>query len=218
MFVHVHALIAFLHSYGYAALGLVVGLESLGLPLPGESLLIAAALFAGTSHEMSIPGVIAAASIGAILGQTAGFWIGASAGTVLLRRYGKYVGLPPRRLALGRLLFRRHGAKVVFVGRFIIVLRTIAALLAGANRMPWLRFMAANIAGSVAWASFYGIGVAALGREMKHLSGPIAIGVAGVALLILLGSVLVMHLHEKRLTRARRRPSRCTPPHAIHLS
>jgi membrane protein DedA with SNARE-associated domain len=218
MFVHVHSLIAFLHSYGYVALGLIVGLESLGLPLPGEGLLIAAALVAGTSHEMTIPGVIAAASLGAILGQMAGFWIGASVGTALLRRYGRYVGLTPRRLALGRLLFRRHGAKLIFAARFIVVLRTIAALLAGANRMPWARFVAANIAGSIAWASVYGVGVAALGREMKHLSGPIAIGVGGVALLILLGSVLAMHWHERRLTRTRRRPSRHSSSRAIHLS
>lgn len=218
MFVHVHSLLAFLHSYGYVALGLIIGLESLGLPLPGESLLIAAALVAGTSHEMTIPGVIAAASLGAILGQMAGFWIGASVGTALLRRYGGYIGLSPRRLALGRLLFRRHGAKLVFAARFIVVLRTIAALLAGANRMPWGRFMAANIVGSVAWAAVYGIGVAALGREMKHLSGPIAIGVGGVALLILFGSVLAMHWHERRLTRTRQRRSRHSSSRAIHLS
>jgi membrane protein DedA with SNARE-associated domain len=205
MFLHHHSLIAFLHSYGYAALALVVGLESLGLPLPGESLLIAAALYAGTSHNMSIPGVIGAAAAGAILGQMAGYWIGASAGTALLRRYGKYIGLPPRRLALGRLLFRRHGAKVVFASRFIIVLRTIAALLAGANRMPWPRFIAANVAGSLAWAGAYGIGVAILGREVKHLGGPIALAVGGLALLILLGSVVVVHWHEKQLTRADRR-------------
>jgi membrane protein DedA with SNARE-associated domain len=205
---HTHALIGLLHAYGYAALGLVVGLESLGLPLPGEGLLIAAALFAGTTHQMSIFGVIVAAAAGSIGGQIAGYWVGRRLGTRLLRRFGPRIGLPTRRLALGRLLFRKHGVKLVVVGRFVIVLRTICALLAGANAMGGLRFMVANVAGSVIWAGAYGVAVSQLGQQMKHTSGPIGVVVGVVALLVAGAGWLVMRHQEKRLTaspaRARR--------------
>lgn len=205
---HTHVLIGLLHAYGYLALGLVVGLESLGLPLPGEGLLIAAALFAGTTHQMSIFGVIVAAAAGSIGGQIAGYWIGHHLGTRLLRRFGPRIGLPARRLALGRLLFRKHGVALVVVGRFVIVLRTICALLAGANSMSALRFMAANVVGSVIWASAYGIAVSQLGKQMKHMSGPIGIVVGVIALLVAGGGWLAMRYQEKRLSaspaRARR--------------
>ena len=103
--------------------------------------------------------------------------IGWSVGFRLLRRYGRYIGLTDRRLAFGRALFRRHGVKVVFASRFIVLLRTLAALLAGANRMPWGRFMVANVAGSVAWSALYGFGAYLLGHEAKHVAGPVAIGI-----------------------------------------
>ena len=88
-----------------------------------------------------------------------------------------HIGLTDRRLAFGRALFRRHGVKVVFASRFIVLLRTLAALLAGANRMPWGRFMAANVAGSVAWSALYGFGAYLLGHEAKQVAGPVAIGI-----------------------------------------
>jgi membrane protein DedA with SNARE-associated domain len=200
MLLHTHALIGLLHSYGYLALAAVVGLESLGLPLPGEGLLIAAALFAGTTHKMSIYGVITAAAVGAIAGQAAGYWIGLHLGTPLLRRYGPRIGLSTRRMALGRLLFRRHGVKLVIVARFIVVLRTIGALLAGANEMAWTRFMLGNVIGSVAWAAAYGFAVSELGKQMKHMAGPIGIAVGVGAALFAGVGWLIMHRHEKRLT------------------
>ena len=196
---HMHFLIGLLHSYGYLALAVIVGLESLGLPLPGEGLLIAASLYAGTTHEMNPYLVIASAALGAIAGQAVGYSIGRGLGTRVLRRYGPKFGLPVRRLALGRLLFRRHGVKLVIVGRFIIVVRTIGALLAGANAMESWRFMAANIVGSLAWASLYGIMVSELGNSMSQMAGPIGFAVAaGAALLAFLGWLVMRH-QEKRM-------------------
>ena len=118
--------------------------------------------------------------LGAIIGQAAGYWIGWGVGFRLLRRYGHYIGLTNRRLAFGRALFRRHGVKVIIVSRFVVLLRTLAGLLAGANHMPWPRFMAANVVGSAVWAGLYGFGAYALGHEAKHVAGPagIAIGVS----------------------------------------
>ena len=196
---HAPVLIDLLHAYGYVALAVVVGLESLGLPLPGEGLLIAASLFAGTTQEMNPYMVIASAALGAIGGQLAGYWIGRGLGTRVLRRYGPRLGLPVRRLALGRLLFRRHGVKLVFVGRFIIVVRTIGALLAGANAMSSWRFMVANVAGSVAWASAYGIGVSELGKSMSNVAGPVGVAIGLAAALLALIGWLVMRRQEKRM-------------------
>jgi len=200
-FFSLHHLIELLHTYGYTVVGVVVGLESFGLPLPGESLLIAGAVLAATTHQLNIVFIVIAAALGAIAGQTAGYAIGRSLGFRLLRRYGGSIGLTPRRIAYGRLLFRRHGVKVIIASRFVVLLRTIAALLAGANRMPWLPFMIANVTGSAVWASLYGFGAYALGHEAKAASGPAAIilGVTAVAALAAAG--FYVRRNERRLER-----------------
>ncbi len=201
-FIHTHTFIGLLHAYGYTGLALVVGLESLGLPLPGEGLLIMAAVYAGSTHELNPYLVGLAAALGSIVGQMLGYGIGLSVGYRLLRRYGDRIGLTWRRLALGRLLFRRHGVKVVVVARFVIVLRMIAALLAGANRMPLQRFVVANVVGSVAWAAFYSVSASMLGTQMKHQSGPIGIVVGMVTVLVFGIGSWIVHRHERRLTSA----------------
>jgi len=200
-FFSLHHLIQLLHSYGYTVLGVVVGLESFGLPLPGESLLIAAAVVAGTTFQLNVFLVVLAAALGAIAGQTAGYAIGRSLGLRLLRRYGGSIGLTSRRIAYGRALFRKHGVKVIIASRFVVLLRTIAALLAGANRMAWVPFMVANIAGSVAWASLYGFGAYALGHEAKAAAGPAAI-ILGIAAVAALGAAgLYVRRNERQLER-----------------
>lgn len=193
-----HVLIQLLHEYGNIVLGVVVGLECLGLPLPGETLLIAGGIIAGTGH-LNIVLVIFSAATGAILGQMAGYWIGWSIGLRLLRRYGHYIGLTPRRLAYGRALFRRHGEKVVIIARFVVVLRTLAALLAGANHMPWTRFMIANVVGSVAWSIFYGVGAYALGHAAKDVAGPAAIAFSAALLLVVVATVLYARHREHQI-------------------
>ena len=130
-FFSVHHLIQLLHAYGNVVLGVVVGLESIGLPLPGEALLIAAAVYAGTTHQLNIAFVILSAAVGAIVGQMVGYWIGWGVGFRLLRRYGHYIGLTDRRLAFGRALFRRHGEKVMFAARFIVLLAYTGGLACG---------------------------------------------------------------------------------------
>ena len=194
-----HHLIDLLHSYGNVVLGIVVGLECVGLPVPGETLLIAAAVLAATTHQLNIVLVVLSAALGAIVGQMVGYSIGWGVGLRLLRHYGRYIGLTDRRMAFGRALFRRHGAKVVCAARFIIVLRTLAALLAGANRMPWARFMAANIAGSVIWSALYGGGAYLLGHEAKRVAGPVAIGFGVIAAAVLLAAGLYARRRERQL-------------------
>jgi membrane protein YqaA with SNARE-associated domain len=116
-------------AYGYWAVLVLVALESMGLPLPGETALIAAAVYAGTSHELNIVDIIAAAAAGAVIGDNIGYEIGRLIGFPILRRYGPRVGLDERWLKLGQYLFRRYGGAIVFFGRFAALLRTFAALV-----------------------------------------------------------------------------------------
>jgi membrane protein DedA with SNARE-associated domain len=101
--------------------------------------------------------VIVSASMGAILGDNVGYWVGREFGYRLLLRYGRYIGLSNTRIKVGQYLFLRYGGKVVFCGRFVAVLRVLAAFLAGTNRMDWQHFLIANAAGSVLWAMIFGL-------------------------------------------------------------
>ncbi len=188
-----------LSTYGYWGIAIAVGLESMGMPVPGETVLIAAAVYAATTHHLNIGLVITGAAAGAILGDNIGFWIGRELGFRILLRYGRYVGLNEGRLKLGQYLFLRHGGKVVFFGRFIAVLRTLAALLAGANRMRWPRFLFFNAAGGVAWAAGYGIIAYMLGSAAQQLLGEIALVAVAVAVIVITAAVVVGRRHVQRL-------------------
>src|SRR6202162_3504225 len=187
-----------LMSAGYLAVALFVGIESLGVPLPGETMLITAAVFAATGH-LSIAGVIAAAIIGAVVGDNIGFGIGWFGGYPLLRRFGKYVRLDEAKLKVGRYIFMRHGAKVVFFGRFVSVLRTYAAFLAGTNRMHWIRFLIANALGAIVWATLYGVGAYELAGALSKLSTPFEIAFGALAVVVIIASAIFVRTHIKRL-------------------
>lgn len=190
---------ALLSTYGYGLVLTVVALESAGLPLPGETVLVSAAVYAGTTHNMAIGGVIAAAAAGAILGDNIGFWIGRAAGPPILERFGDLVGLDARRRKLGQYLFRRYGGAIVFFGRFVAFLRAFAALLAGVNKLEPLRFFAFNAAGGIAWATIFGLGGYALGSSFHRIAGPFGIAMLVLALLaVVLGWRFFRH-HEERL-------------------
>src|ERR1043166_6761117 len=152
--------------YGYAAVGRVVGLESMGIPLPGETMLVLSAIYAATHSDLHIAGVIAAAAIGAILGDNVGYWLGRELGYPLLQRYGRYVGFSETRIKLWQYLFLRHGGKVVFFGRFVAVLRVLAAFLAGASPREGKSFLIANATGGVLWSLVYGLGAYLFGATL----------------------------------------------------
>lgn len=194
---------AFLHHaiahYGYWAVPLVIMLESVGLPVPGETVLISAAIYAGTTHQMSIAWVVVVAGLGAIAGGVAGYLIGRELGYPLLLRHGPRVGLTEGRFKLGCYLFGRHGGKVVFFGRFVALLRVLAALLAGATRMTWGRFLLFNALGGVAWAALLGFGGYELGGAARRISGPIGWAMLGLFVVGLTSAWLFLRRHEARL-------------------
>jgi len=194
-----HTLTHLLSSYGYWAVLLFVAIESTGIPFPGETMLLAAALYAGMHHGFHIPLVILAAATGAILGDNLGFLVGRAGGYRLLRRYGHLIRLDERKLKLGIYLFRRHGGKVVFFGRFVAVLRAWAAFLAGTSRMPWDRFLLFNAAGGILWATLYGLGGYALGDNIHRLTGPVGITTVVLAILAIIASLFILRRNEERL-------------------
>ncbi len=192
-------LTALLAHYGYLAVVVLIALESMGVPLPGETMLITAAVYAGSTHRLNIGLVILAAVAGAVLGDNVGYFIGREGGFRLLRRFGHRVRITEARLRLGEYLFRRYGGRVVFFGRFVAVLRALAALLAGVNRMPWPRFLTFNAAGGFCWAMLYGIGGYAFGRELDRVTGPFRWVLVVLAVGATIGFLVLLRRDEERL-------------------
>jgi membrane protein DedA with SNARE-associated domain len=194
-----HELNQLVSAYGYWAVMLFVGIESIGIPFPGETMLLAAAIYAGTTHNLDIALVIAAASAGAVLGDNIGFWFGREFGYELVLRYGRYIQLDQAKMKLGMYLFLKHGGKVVFFGRFVAVLRTFAALLAGINQMDWRRFLAFNLAGGVAWATILGVAGFIFGRQARHLLGAAGLVILLIATVLLVIAFIAVRRNQRRL-------------------
>jgi membrane protein DedA with SNARE-associated domain len=188
-----------LRDYGYGVVGLIVCLEAMGIPAPGESLLIAASIYAATTGHLSLGWVIVSAAAGAIVGDNLGYMIGRWAGFPLLRRYGRYVGMTEKRMTLAHYLFEQHGGKVVFTGRFIAFLRTFVALMAGASRMDWKVFLLWNAVGGVVWTSVYCTGAYLLGDQMRRIEGPVGIVLGVVAAVVIVSAVVFLRRNEKKL-------------------
>lgn len=205
---HLHTIEGLFQTYGYTVIIIGIMLESMGLPLPGESLMIAAALYAATTHKLNIFLLVPLAAVGAIAGDQVGYFAGRWIGYRVLARWGRKLGITDERLELGRYLFSRYGGAVVFLGRFVAILRTFAALLAGANRMPWHSFLMWNALGGIGWTSLYGFGAYLLGDIAKRLSGPIGLGVGVVGGGALLAAVIFVHRNENRLLEDARRQMR----------
>ncbi|HEU4647570.1 MAG TPA: DedA family protein [Gemmatimonadales bacterium] len=195
-----HAIIQhWLATYGYLAVFVMVGLESLGVPLPGETTLLAAAATAGEG-KLHIWGVIGAAAAGAIAGDAVGYWIGRLGGLPLIRRYGRIIRLDDAKLERARQFYRRHGGKTVFFGRFIALMRVAAAMLAGVTHMPYGRFTLFNATGGICWATVVGLLGYAFGQKLPVLER--ALG--GTSRLVLALAVLAGAAIWVRRRRARR--------------
>lgn len=189
---------------GYLALGLMIGGESAGIPLPGETSLIAAGVLAAQG-QLSLPAVIAIAAAAAIVGDNIGYLIGRRGGNWLLSRPGPFAGPRARLLARGEVFFARHGALAVFLGRWLPVLRVTTAWLAGTHGMAWRRFLVWNALGAIAWASSVGVGAYLVG-------GLVPTAIAGFGMVAIIGAALGVAVHLLRRRSDRRRLTAAPPP------
>jgi membrane protein DedA with SNARE-associated domain len=192
----IHELI---RAYGLWILFALVMVESMGVPMPGETALVSAALYAGSTHGLGIVPVIVVAATAAIVGDNIGYLIGRSIGLPLLERYGRYVGLHEARLRVGQYLFLRHGGKIVFFGRFVAFLRAFAAVLAGANRMRWPHFLLMNALGGICWATLFGGGAYLFGTAIKQIAGPVGLVLLIAAIVLAVAGIVFFRRHEKEL-------------------
>lgn len=176
----------FIERYGYLAVALLVTLEGFGLPLPGETAVVTAAAFAARG-SLSVTGVFLATTLGAVLGGSGGYWVGHLGGRRLLVRHGHWIRLDADRLARTEAYFQRHGARTVFVARFIALLRIFGSLMAGVAHMPFVTFSAVNLAGGALWAAtfsavgyFFGKNLSLLDQYLGRISiGLSVLGLAG---------------------------------------
>jgi membrane protein DedA with SNARE-associated domain len=184
-----------IHDYGLIVVAICIFVEGVGIPLPGETALIIASVMSGTHHTLNIVEVILTAAAAAAVGRTIGYFIGWEYGYRMLLRYGPYVGITEARIKLGEYLFLRHGGKIIIVAQFVPILRTIAGILAGANRMPRPQFLLANIVGAALWATVFGIAAYTFGRQIERLAGSmlIVLGIGAVIFLVLFANFIKRH-------------------------
>jgi membrane protein DedA with SNARE-associated domain len=180
-----------IHHYGVAAVCVILVLESLGLPLPGESLLIVAAILAGRG-DISFPGLVVSAWAGSVIGDNIGYLIGRMLGHHLVYRYGAKIGLTAERLRRVEAVFARYGPVTVAFARFFSVLRQLNGVVAGTVQMDWRRFIAFNALGAALWvlawtmAGFYLSRHGARIDELLHKLGYLGGAFAAVALILIL--------------------------------
>jgi membrane protein DedA with SNARE-associated domain len=188
----------FFTHHGLPLLGVVVGIESFGIPLPGETALITFGVLASQGHY-GIVWVIVTASIGAIVGDNLGYWlIGRIGGRALFRRWRWLSQYADRVLPRTEALMARHGGKTVFLGRFVSILRYTVAWIAGLSRMEWWRFLFWNAAGGIAWATAVGLLAYSSGRAAADAIQRYGLyAVAGLAVVLAVGWLLVRRARRR---------------------
>jgi membrane-associated protein len=187
-------------SYGLVLLFGLVAMESAGVPLPGETALIAAAVLATPKyHHYSIVWVIVVAAAGAIVGDNIGYWIGRTGGRALLEKWEPLARYTRNTLPRAERFFARHGGKTVFLARFIAVLRVTAAWVAGISRMHWWQFALWNAAGGIAWAVVVGLLAYEFGKAAADAIGTYGLYGAGVIAVILVLGYIGVRIWRHRL-------------------
>ena len=184
--------------YGYAVVFGGVFLENAGLPVPGETALLAGSALAHFGR-LTLSRVIATAIAGAILGDNLGFLIGRRIGRGFAERHGWRIGLTPARLALFDVLFDRYGARTVFIARFVTGLRVFGAVLAGASALRWPRFLFYNATGAIVWSTVFGIIGYSLAYSWETLER--WVGGSGLAALAVVVLIVVVALVRARRSR-----------------
>ena len=180
-----------LNTWGYGVVFAAMVLESAGLPLPGETVTLLGGYAAGSGH-LNLAGVIAAASSGAMVGDSIGYWVGRRAGWPLLLRVGRLLRQSPGQMETLRIQFLNHAGKSVLLGRFVAVLRVVAGPMAGAVGMPYGRFLLCNCTGAVLWATTM-VSLAWLGGRwipfQRMVEGVLEFGIGALVLVALIVAV-----------------------------
>jgi len=199
-----HSVAPILDRWGYLAVAAVIGVESFGVPAPGQTIMVAAAIYAGAGR-LNIFAVAAIAFVAAVLGDNVGYWIGVRGGRKLVHRWGKYVFLTPERLTRAEGFFARRGSRIVVIARFIDGLRQFNGVIAGITAMPWRTFLIYNTIGAALWVGWW-TGIAyALGThlveiiEHAHRYKWWAIAIITLAVI----AYIALHLRHIRRRRAR---------------
>jgi membrane protein DedA with SNARE-associated domain len=184
--------------YGYAVVFFGVFLENAGVPVPGETVLLAGGALAHFGR-LSLPWVIVTAIGGATLGDNLGFWIGRHGGRRLAERYGPLIGLTGRRLAAFDVFFAVHGAQTVFIARFVTGLRVFGAVLAGASGLRWSTFLFYNATGAVVWSTVIGAVGYLLGHSWDTLERWVGrTGLAALAIIAVLAIILIARARREQ--------------------
>jgi membrane protein DedA with SNARE-associated domain len=201
----VFALLNVPKNLGYPLLALLVGAEASGVPVPGETALIASSVLASDGH-LEIVAVIAIAAAAAIIGDNIGYVVGAKFGRRLLTRPGRTQARRLEALEKGNTLMERHGPKAVFFGRWIAGLRIWASWLAGMTDMPWRSFLVWNALGGITWAIWFGLLGYFGGEAAAHIVARAGVGVAIVVISGFVAGYVIMHLRLRRRRRATEPP------------
>ncbi|MEI6440449.1 MAG: DedA family protein [Alphaproteobacteria bacterium] len=189
----------FVAHYGYLAVFGLILFQTVGIPLPGEAALIAAAVYAQHTHKLDVIDIILISALATSLGGVMGYWIGRRGGYPLLMRHGHHVGLNPARMRLGEYLFQFHGGKILLFGRVIAVLRTYQSVLAGIYRMPFRRFVAFSGLGALLWAAAIGYGAYGFGGLFNRMAGVLAWGTLALGLGIMFAIAIYLKRQENVL-------------------
>lgn len=182
----------------YLVVGLVIGIESMGVPLPGETTLIAAALLASQGH-LHLGFVIAAAATGAIIGDSVGYFVGRKAGRGLFERLGRrFHHFSEDRIVRAEKYFHKYGVWTVFFGRFVALLRIFAGPMAGMLRMHYPRFLAANAAGGIVWATTIGVVAFKVGDNADTVFGRVSVWALVVVAAAAVTAYVVRKVRKRR--------------------
>jgi len=199
-----HGVAPILDRWGYLAVAGFIGVESFGVPAPGQTIMVAAAIYAGAGR-LNIFGVAAIAFVAAVMGDNVGYWIGARGGRRLVNRWGKYVFITPERLDKAERFFARRGNRIVVVARFIDGLRQLNGVIAGIMEMPWRTFLVYNAIGAAIWvgwwtsiAYLFGTHLVEIIEQAHHYKWW-AIG----AVVVAIGVYVWLHMRHIRRRRAR---------------
>jgi membrane protein DedA with SNARE-associated domain len=190
--------LSLIEHYGYLVILFGVMLEGIGVPLPGETILIAAGVLVHRG-VLDFGGALFSGILGAVVGNQIGYWIGRFGGRPFVLRWGRYAFITPERLGHAEAFFARHGGSAVFLSRFVVGLRIFGALVAGTSRMPWGKFALYNVLGGTVWAA----AVVSLGYFLWASISLVEhwVGRASLLLLAVLALALLLRWAYRRVTR-----------------